>query len=107
MPRNNEFSERIDAIISTLRRGITRFECTFQSVKVFHSGSGALEFYRLAEERNNAIFNNTLKRMRQKGEKVAALVEKFPVAKTLPFFDVPEKKAEGSGGLLSITINPR
>ncbi len=39
-------------------------------------------------------------------EKVAAVVEKFPVAKTLPFFDVPEKKEEGSGGLLSITINP-
>lgn len=39
-------------------------------------------------------------------EKVAALLAEFPVAKTLPFFDVPEKKEEGSGGLLSVTINP-
>ncbi|MDH3788285.1 MAG: 2-oxoacid:acceptor oxidoreductase family protein [Xanthomonadales bacterium] len=30
----------------------------------------------------------------------------FPLAKTAPFFDVPEKQQKGSGGLLSITINP-
>ncbi len=30
----------------------------------------------------------------------------FPLAKTAPFFDVPESKAKGSGGLLSITISP-
>lgn len=35
----------------------------------------------------------------------AALAE-FPLAKTAPFFDVPESKAKGSGGLLSITVNP-
>jgi len=39
-------------------------------------------------------------------EKVATVLAQFPVAKTLPFFDVPEKKEEGSGGLLSVTINP-
>jgi pyruvate-ferredoxin/flavodoxin oxidoreductase len=38
--------------------------------------------------------------------KVAAILQKFPVAKTLPFFDVPEKKQEGTGGLLAVTINP-
>jgi pyruvate-ferredoxin/flavodoxin oxidoreductase len=38
--------------------------------------------------------------------KVRTIIEEFPVAKTLPFFDVPEKKEEGSGGLLSVTINP-
>jgi len=38
--------------------------------------------------------------------KVAAVLSKFPVAKTLPFFDVPEKKVAGSGGLLAVTINP-
>jgi len=30
----------------------------------------------------------------------------FPLAKTAPFFDVPEGQQKGSGGLLSITINP-
>jgi pyruvate-ferredoxin/flavodoxin oxidoreductase len=35
----------------------------------------------------------------------AALAE-FPLAKTTPFFDVPESKEKGSGGLLSITVNP-
>ena len=35
----------------------------------------------------------------------SALAE-FPLAKTSPFFDLPESKEKGSGGLLSITINP-
>jgi pyruvate-ferredoxin/flavodoxin oxidoreductase len=35
----------------------------------------------------------------------AALAE-FPLAKTTPFFDLPESKEKGSGGLLSITVNP-
>ncbi|MBW2271034.1 MAG: 2-oxoacid:acceptor oxidoreductase family protein, partial [Deltaproteobacteria bacterium] len=30
----------------------------------------------------------------------------FPLAKTGPFFDLPERKQKGSGGLLSITVNP-
>ncbi len=38
--------------------------------------------------------------------KVAAVLGKLPVAKTLPFFDVQERKEEGSGGLLAVTINP-
>ncbi|MDP3938620.1 MAG: 2-oxoacid:acceptor oxidoreductase family protein, partial [Deltaproteobacteria bacterium] len=35
----------------------------------------------------------------------AALAD-FPLAKTGPFFEVPESKEKGSGGLLSITVNP-
>ncbi len=35
----------------------------------------------------------------------SALAE-FPLAKTAPFFDVPEDKQAGTGGLLSITVNP-
>ena len=30
----------------------------------------------------------------------------FPLAKTGPFFDLPERKQKGCGGMLSITINP-
>ena len=36
-----------------------------------------------------------------------AAVADFPLARTRPFFDLPELKAKGSGGLLSITINPQ
>ncbi len=35
-----------------------------------------------------------------------AALEGFPLAKTRPFYDLPESKEKGSGGLLSITINP-
>lgn len=35
----------------------------------------------------------------------AALAE-FPLARTAPFFDLPESRAKGTGGLLSITVNP-
>jgi pyruvate-ferredoxin/flavodoxin oxidoreductase len=37
---------------------------------------------------------------------VYAALANFPLAKTAPFFDLPESKKKGSGGLLSITINP-
>lgn len=38
--------------------------------------------------------------------KVAAALADFPIAKTAPYFDAPERKEKGSGGLLSITVNP-
>ncbi|MGD8384039.1 MAG: 2-oxoacid:acceptor oxidoreductase family protein [Lysobacterales bacterium] len=37
---------------------------------------------------------------------VYAALADFPLAKTAPFFDLPEGKKKGSGGLLSITVNP-
>ncbi len=37
---------------------------------------------------------------------VYSVLAEFPLAKTVPFFDVPEGKEKGSGGLLSITVNP-
>jgi len=39
-------------------------------------------------------------------EQVHAALADFPLAKTTPFFDLPESKEKGSGGLLSITVNP-
>ena len=39
-------------------------------------------------------------------EAVRAVVAEFPLARTAPFFDLPERREEGSGGLLSITVNP-
>jgi len=37
---------------------------------------------------------------------VYAALADFPLAKTAPFFDLPEGKNKGTGGLLSITVNP-
>ncbi|MBM3267031.1 MAG: 2-oxoacid:acceptor oxidoreductase family protein [Candidatus Sericytochromatia bacterium] len=37
---------------------------------------------------------------------VREAIARFPVARTAPFFDVPEANEKGSGGLLSITVNP-
>ena len=37
---------------------------------------------------------------------VYAALADFPLAKTAPFFDLPESKKKDSGGLLSITVNP-
>ncbi len=37
---------------------------------------------------------------------VFSAISDFPLAKTAPFFDVPESKEKGTGGLLSITVNP-
>ena len=38
--------------------------------------------------------------------RVYPVLADFPLAKTAPFYDLPEGKQKGSGGLLSITINP-
>lgn len=37
---------------------------------------------------------------------VYSAIADFPLAKTGPFFDLPESKEKGTGGLLSITVNP-
>ena len=37
---------------------------------------------------------------------IHSILSEFPVAKTAPFYDTPERREKGSGGLLSITVNP-
>ncbi len=39
-------------------------------------------------------------------QKVHEVLVGFPLARTVPFFDVPERREAGAGGLLSITVNP-
>jgi len=39
-------------------------------------------------------------------DRLAEVLARFPVAKTAPFFDLPERREAGTGGLLSVTINP-
>jgi pyruvate-ferredoxin/flavodoxin oxidoreductase len=38
--------------------------------------------------------------------RVFPVIAEFPLAKTAPFFDLPDSKVKDSGGLLAITINP-
>jgi pyruvate-ferredoxin/flavodoxin oxidoreductase len=38
--------------------------------------------------------------------RVHAIVDEMRFARTQPFWDLPERKEKGSGGLLSITVNP-
>jgi pyruvate-ferredoxin/flavodoxin oxidoreductase len=38
--------------------------------------------------------------------RVFPTLSEFPLAKTAPFYDLPESKAKDAGGLLAITINP-
>jgi pyruvate-ferredoxin/flavodoxin oxidoreductase len=64
----------------------------------------------------SAAYNNLVGRLDWDVERRAALdaqfatvqpiLAQFPVAKTAPFYDVPEGKAKGSGGLLAVTVNP-
>jgi pyruvate-ferredoxin/flavodoxin oxidoreductase len=39
-------------------------------------------------------------------DRLVEVLERFPVAKTRPFFDAMEKKTAGSGGLYSVNIDP-
>jgi pyruvate-ferredoxin/flavodoxin oxidoreductase len=38
--------------------------------------------------------------------RVQPILDSFPVARTAPFYDLPESRQKGSGGLLSVIINP-
>jgi pyruvate-ferredoxin/flavodoxin oxidoreductase len=39
-------------------------------------------------------------------QQVQAALAAFPLARTAPFFELPESEKKGTGGLLSITVNP-
>ena len=45
-------------------------------------------------------------RLEEEWSRVYPVLDEFPLAKTAPFFDLPESREKGSGGLLSITVNP-
>jgi pyruvate-ferredoxin/flavodoxin oxidoreductase len=45
-------------------------------------------------------------RLEEEWAKVYPVLAEFPLAKTAPFFDLPESREKNTGGLLSITVNP-
>jgi pyruvate-ferredoxin/flavodoxin oxidoreductase len=64
----------------------------------------------------SSAYSNVIEKLGWTPEKRATMDEEWaavfpvlaemPLAKTIPFFDLPERKEEGSGGILSITVNP-
>jgi pyruvate-ferredoxin/flavodoxin oxidoreductase len=64
----------------------------------------------------SAAYKNLVEKLKWDAERRSQLDEEFsalysvlaefPLAKTVPFFDVPERTEKGSGGLLSITVSP-
>jgi pyruvate-ferredoxin/flavodoxin oxidoreductase len=64
----------------------------------------------------SAAYKNVVEKLGWDAERRAALdeefaalyprLDEFPLARTAPFFDMPEGKEKNTGGLLSITINP-
>jgi len=45
-------------------------------------------------------------RLEDEWSRVYPVLDEFPLARTAPFFELPESREKGSGGLLSITVNP-
>ena len=53
-----------------------------------------------------ALSGSAKKKLNREFAELRDRISEFPLAKTAPFFTVPERKNAGSGGLLSITISP-
>jgi pyruvate-ferredoxin/flavodoxin oxidoreductase len=72
--------------------------------------------FRTFAEVFSAAYENVVPKLGWEPDRRAALDREFaavypiiadlPLAKTAPFYDVPERREKGSGGLLSIMVNP-
>lgn len=114
----NTVEEILDAAILTAMNGqsLDRFMSISKSVaREAHKLLKGVPFHNFADILSQAYKNVTAKlnwdveRQRAVDAEFAAVyavLADFPLAKTTPFFDIPESKEKGTGGLLSITINP-
>ena len=111
-----EILETAVTTISSPQKPLTRFSQIIkhlgkESRKIISSGTfktyGAVlaQAYETIAGKSNWDVERRAEVDAQYNRVYAALVD-FPLAKTTPFFDLPESKKKGSGGLLSITINP-
>ena len=95
LPRLQQISKHL---VKELRRLIATgpmpsFAATLDTA--YQSVAGKLA----SDPEKRAVLDDEFARMR-------AVVAEFPVAKTAPYFDVPEQKERGAGALLAITVNP-
>ncbi|MCJ7627403.1 MAG: thiamine pyrophosphate-dependent enzyme, partial [Longimicrobiales bacterium] len=114
----NTTEEILDAAILTAMNGNTldQFMSISKNVaKEAHKLLKGVPFHNFADILSQA-YKNILDKLGWDAERRAAVdkqfaavysvVADFPLAKTTPFFDLPENKEKGTGGLLSITVNP-
>jgi len=111
-----EVLETAVATVSTSENPMTRFSQIIkhlgkESRKIISSGtfknyaSVLAQAYETVAGKSNWDVERRTEVDEQYNRVYAALAD-FPLAKTAPFFDLPEGKKKGSGGLLSITVNP-
>jgi pyruvate-ferredoxin/flavodoxin oxidoreductase len=111
-----EILETAVTTVSSPQKPLTRFSQIIKNLgkesrKIISSGTfktyGAVlaQAYETVAGKSNWDVERRAEVDAQYNRVYAALVD-FPLAKTTPFFDLPESKKKGSGGLLSITINP-
>ncbi len=114
----NTVEEVLDAAILTARNGnsLDRFMSISKNVaREAHKLLKGVPFHTFAETLSQA-YRNVVDKLGADAERRAALdkefaavysvLAEFPLAKTVPFFDVPEDQEKGTGGLLSITVSP-
>jgi pyruvate-ferredoxin/flavodoxin oxidoreductase len=114
----SEIDEVIEAAIRTLADGrsldrvrqivkpLSREARRLMKTAPFTTFAAVLaEAYRTVVEKLNLDPERRAALDSQFGPVQAALAD-FPLARTGPFFDAPEAKEAGTGGLLSITVNP-
>ncbi len=114
----NSVEEILDAAILTAMNGssLDKFMSISKNVaKEAHKLLKGVPFHNFADILSQA-YKNILDKLGWDAERrkavdeefalVYSAVAEFPLAKTTPFFDLPENKEKGAGGLLSITVNP-
>ncbi len=114
----NTVEEVLDAAILTAMNGnsLDKFMSISKNVaREAHKLLKGVPFHNFADILSQAYKNISQKlgwdaeRQKAMDEEFAAVyaaVAEFPLAKTTPFFDLPEGEEKGTGGLLSITVNP-
>ncbi|HXW09933.1 MAG TPA: 2-oxoacid:acceptor oxidoreductase family protein, partial [Steroidobacteraceae bacterium] len=66
---------------------------------------GSLELHDAVADAATSL-DGTNANVRRSVQRLAEALRRFPVARTRPFFDAPEKECAGSGGLYSVAIDP-
>jgi len=114
----NSVEEVLDAAILTAMNGnsLDRFMSISKNVaREAHKLLKGVPFHNFGDTLSQA-YKNICEKLAWDAEKqkavdaefaaVYSVVAEFPLAKTTPFFDLPENNEKGTGGLLSITVNP-
>ena len=114
----NTTEEILDAAILTAMNGqsLDKFMSISKNVaKEAHKLLKGVPFHNFADILSQAYQNisgklgwdaERQKAMDAEFAAVYSAVAEFPLAKTTPFFDLPENNEKGTGGLLSITVSP-